>query len=168
MTELRESTCPGCGLRMPVSDTAAYEGYYNTSPECWDVYTEVLGSDFSNAVLFGQVHQLTVDTYAVQHAGGIHKDKSVAIHLCGLYLVLDRGIPPTSVPKLLQRLADAVETWPHFPPPADMGSLTICDVALSDSIEEHINTVREWAGLVWQAWSQYHDEVADLVSHHLK
>ena len=60
MTELRESTCPGCGLRMPVSDTAAYEGYYNTSPECWDVYTEVLGSDFSNAVLFGQVHQLTV------------------------------------------------------------------------------------------------------------
>ena len=37
MTDLRESTCPGCGLRMPVSDTAAYEGYYNTSPECWDV-----------------------------------------------------------------------------------------------------------------------------------
>lgn len=82
--------------------------------------------------------------------------------------MLDQGIPPTRVPKLLQRLADAVETWPRFPPPADMGSLTICDVALSDSIEEHISTVREWAGLVWQAWSQYHDEVADLVSHHLK
>jgi len=28
--------------------------------------------------------------------------------------------------------------------------------------------VREWAGLVWKAWSQYHHEVADLISHHLK
>ena len=83
MTALRESTCPGCGLRMPVSEGAAYDGYYNTSPECWSVYTEVLGAEYSNPVLFGQVHQLTVDTYAVQHPGGLHPDKSIAIHLAG-------------------------------------------------------------------------------------
>lgn len=164
---LRESTCPGCGLQMPVSDTAAYQGYYNTSPECWDVYTEVLGSEFSNAVLFGQVHQLTVDTYAVQHSGAVHPDKSIAIHLCGLHLVLDRGMAPTSVPRLLQRLADAVQVWSHFPPPTDRGTLTVFDVALSDSVEEHIKSVREWAGMVWAAWSQHHAEIAGLVSEHL-
>jgi hypothetical protein len=73
---------------MPRSATASYAGYYNTSPECWEVYTEVLGAEFSNAVLFGQVHQLTVATYAVQHAGGPHSEKSIGVHLTGLYLTL--------------------------------------------------------------------------------
>ncbi len=52
--------------------------------ECWQLYTEVLGDQFSNIVLFGQVHQLTVDAYAVQHSGGGHPDKSTAVHLSGL------------------------------------------------------------------------------------
>ena len=167
MTAPRESICPGCGLRMPVSDRAAYKGYYNASPECWVLCTEVLGSEFGNAVLFGQVHQLTVDTYAVQHPGGKHPDKSIATHLAGLHLVLDRGIRPSNVSKLLQRLAEAVKTWPHFPPPNDLGPLTVCDVALTESVEAHIKTVEEWAGMVWNAWSQHHGEVAGLVSDHL-
>ena len=152
---------------MPVSETASYEGYYNTSPECWSVYTEVLGAEFSNAFLFGQVHQLTVDSYAVQHAGGKHPDKSVVIHLAGLYLILDRGVRPPNVPKLHQRLAGAVKNWPHFPPPADTGSVTVFDVALSGSAEEHIKTAREWAALVWKGWSAHHSEVAGLVDRYL-
>ena len=28
---------------MPANDSAIYDGYYNTSAECWTVYTEVLG-----------------------------------------------------------------------------------------------------------------------------
>jgi hypothetical protein len=36
---------------MPINPSAVYEGYYNTSPECWSVYTEVLGSEFGNALL---------------------------------------------------------------------------------------------------------------------
>jgi hypothetical protein len=167
MTAPRESTCPGCGLRIPISERAAYDGYYNTSPDCWSVYTEVLGAEYSDAVLFGQVHQLTVDTYAVQHPGGPHPDKSIAIHLAGLHLVLDRDFPPPNVPRLLQRLAGSVQAWPHFPPPADLGSLTVLDVALADSAQGHLDTVRRWAGSVWGAWSQYHAQVADLVRQHL-
>ncbi len=167
MTGLRESVCPGCGLRMPVSEAAFYDGNYNTSPECWSVYTEVLGSEFSNAVLFGQVHQLTVDSYAVQHAGGRHPDKSVAIHLAGLHLILGRGVRPPNVPKLHQRLAAVAKNWPHFPPPADAESVTVFDVALSGSTEEHIKTVREWAALVWKAWSGHHGEVAGFVERYL-
>ncbi|MFQ5637294.1 MAG: DUF5946 family protein [bacterium] len=168
MTPLRESICPGCELRLPASDTAIYDGYFNTSPECWEVFTEVLGSEFSNAVLFGQVHQMTVDTYAIQHAGGNHPDKSVAVHLVGLHLVLERGIRPPNVARYLQRLAAKIRVWPHFPPPIEMGSLTVCDVALSGSDEEHIKTIREWAGSVWEAWSPYHAEVAAFVLQHLE
>lgn len=168
MENLRESKCPGCGLRMPISDKTPYDGYYNTSPECWSVYTELLGADYSNALSFGQVHPLTVYTYAAQHAGGEHPDKSVGIHLCGLHLVLEMGRPPTSVPLLLQRLADAVRTWPHFPPPNDTGSLTVFDVAVSDSVEDLIAITREWARTAWDAWSPYHPDVASLVSQYLE
>lgn len=167
MMTVTQSICPGCGLHMPVSETAAYQGYYNTTPECWSVYAEALGQEYSNVMLFGRVHQLTVDSYAVQHAGGAHPDKSITIHLAGLHLVLARGISPPSVPRHLQRLANGVQVWPHFPPPTGLGALTIFDVALADSAEAHINRVRAWASQVWQAWSPYHAEVADLVSRHL-
>ena len=125
-----ETRCPGCCLLMPVSDTAVYEGYYNASPECWSVFTEVVGSEFNNAVLFGQVHQLTVDAYAAQHAGGAHPDRSVVIHLSGLYLVFERGVPPTRVPRCHQRFANVVEVWPNFVPPDDRGTTTVFDVCL--------------------------------------
>ena len=72
MTVLQETVCPGCGLKMPANKNPNYRSYYRTNAECWDLYTEVLGTEYSNAILFGQVHQLTVDTYAVQHAGEPH------------------------------------------------------------------------------------------------
>ena len=46
---------------MPRRDNAHYDGGYNTSPECWDVFTEIIGKEFGNALLLGQAHQLTVD-----------------------------------------------------------------------------------------------------------
>jgi hypothetical protein len=91
MAVLQETICPGCGLRMPARQTTTSRGYYNVSDECWDLYTEVLATEYSNAFLFGQVHQLTVDSYAVQHAGGPHPDKSLDVHLFGLYLGLQKG-----------------------------------------------------------------------------
>lgn len=167
-TGLQETICPGCGLRMPARKTATSRGYYNTSDECWDLYTEVLATEYSNAVLFGQVHQLTVDSYAVQHPGGPHPDKSIDIHLCGLYLGLEKGIRSPYIPPLLQRLVGTIEVWPHYEPPTERGALTVFDVALCDSSEAHIRVVREWAQAVWECWSEHHEKVARLVSNHLK
>ena len=99
-----ERTCPGCGVRMQLRPGATNDTDYNASPECWSVYTEVLGAEYSHAEIFGQVHQLTVDAYAVQHAGGSHPDKSIAIHLTGLHLTKVRGIKPPNVPPMLQRI----------------------------------------------------------------
>ena len=111
-TVQKESQCPGCRLRMPVDASTAYDGYYHCSAECWSVYGEVLGTQFSNAIIFGQVHQMTVDAYALQHAGGIHKDKSIAIHLAGLHAAYNLGIPQMQIPRLLQRLASNIQDWP--------------------------------------------------------
>lgn len=167
MTPTAESACPGCGLRMPRDGGTVYDGCYHCSPECWSVYTEVLGTEFGNAPLFGRVHQLTVDAYAVQHAGGEHPDKSVGIHLTGLHLVLEEGLPPIRIPPLHQRLAERVRKWPHLSPPAGEATITVLDVALAGAPDEHAGRVRTWAREVWAAWSEHHGAVAALVARHL-
>ena len=168
MAEYRESVCPRCGLRLPVKKSASSHRYINASPECWDLFTEVLATEYSNPSLFQQIHELTVDGYAVQHPGGKHPDKSMGIHLCGLHLMLERNIPSSKIPPLHQRLGNAVETWPHFSPPPDLGSVTVFDVALAGSEEEHAEKVWLWAHAVWQTWARHHDAVADLVARHLR
>ncbi len=145
---------------MPWSERI-YERKFHASPECWSVFEEVLAAEFQNPVLFGQVHQLTVDAYAVQHAGGQHPDKSVCVHLVGLYLMLERSLPPVEVPPRLQRLASRA-SWPHLDPPEERASLTVLDVALADSPGTHALRVREWAAQVWRAWSPHHDVARDL------
>jgi hypothetical protein len=156
-------SCPGCGLEMPAG-RQAYDGYFNTSPGCWSVFGEVLAAEFQDGVLFGQVHQLTVDAYAVQHAGGIHPDKSVSVHLVGLYLVLVKGLTPAEVAPRYQRLIGSKPTWPRLTPPPVSGPLTAFDVASAESPEEHARLVRNWAAQVWNAWQRHHEVVATLAS----
>lgn len=109
------TTCPGCGLELPADPAAVFDGYYHVAPECWRVYTEVLGCEFGDVVLFGQVHQLTVDTYAVQHAGGPHPGKSVAVHLAELHRMLAHGNKPPDVARRMQRLASRVKEVAALP-----------------------------------------------------
>ena len=164
MAVLQETICPGCGLTMPARKNTSFRSYYRTNAECWDLYTEVLATEYSNAFLFGQIHQLTVDSYAVQHAGDPHPDKSVDVHLFGLYLSQVKGIRSPYIPPLLQRLVAEIDVWPHFEPPTDTGSLTVFDVAFCDSTEDNIRIVRAWAQSVWESWSAHHAEVARLIS----
>jgi len=152
---------------MPARGGTPTRSYYNASAECWDLYTEVLATEYSNAFLFGQIHQVTVDAYAVQHAGGPHPDKSLDVHLFGLYLSFEKGIRSPYVPPLLQRLVAAIEVWPHYEPPVERVTLNVFDVAMCDSVEDHICVVREWGRAVWACWAGYHGEVARLISHHL-
>jgi hypothetical protein len=168
MTLLQEISCPGCGLKMPARNPITSRSYYNASAECWDLYTEVLATEYSNAFLFGQIHQLTVDSYAVQHAGGEHPDKSVDVHLYGLYLSLEKGIRSPYVPPLLQRLVAAIEVWPHYEPPTERLAQTVFDVAICDSTADHIRVVKDWAYAVWHSWSAYHTEVARVISKSLE
>jgi len=149
---------------MPPTGAATYDGYFNTSQECWSVFTEVIGAEFSKAAIFGQVHHLTVEAYAVQHAGGHHPDKSVGVHLAGLYLMMERKIPPALVAPYMQKLAARVREWPHFEPPSIVWPRTIFDVAAAD---DHVAAVREWSAGVWAAWGRHHEAVAQFVSTHL-
>ncbi|HSB10513.1 MAG TPA: DUF5946 family protein [Blastocatellia bacterium] len=157
---IQTRVCPGCGLEMPLSERT-YDRKFHASAECWSVFEEVLAAEFQDPVLFGQVHQLTVDTYAVQHAGGQHPDKSVCVHLVGLHLVIEQKLAPVEVSPLLQRLVSGT-SWPHLDPPAERASLTVCDVALADSSQTHAQRVREWAAEVWRTWRPHHGVAREL------
>ena len=161
---MNESICPGCRVRLPRQTNSAYDGYYNCSPECWSVYSEVLGFEFSNVIAFTQVHQLTVDCYALQHAGGRHPDKSVAVHLAGLHAAMILGMGQRAIPGLLQQLATHHDDFPHFDPPKWMGPLSVFDIALATSVTEHVARIRKWAGFIWKAWSKHHDQIAEFVA----
>jgi hypothetical protein len=125
------------------------------------VFEQVLATEYQNGAQLGQVHRLTVDTYAVQHAGDRHPDKSVCVHLVGMYLELERGLPPHTVAPRMQQLA-ARREWPHLEPPSGRTTLTIRDVANADSPAIHAQHVRAWAAEVWQLWSPYHGVAREL------
>jgi hypothetical protein len=153
--------CPGCALELPVGARRDAHRYFNASPECWELFGEVLAAEYSEATLFAAAHQLSVDSYAVQHAGGAHPHKSVAIHLVGLNLVLEAGLLPTEVPVLIQALATRIEKWPELEVPSRPWALTVLDVALSD---EPASTVRAWAEEVWQEWEDAHAIIGPLAA----
>jgi len=152
--------CPGCGLELPRIDRI-YDRKFHASAECWATFEEVIAREFQDAVLFGQAHQLTVDAYAVQHAGGRHPDKSVCVHLTGLCLALEKGVAPAQVPRKLQPLV-VPRSWPHLTPPEERASLTVLHVVAADSSKTHAVRAREWAAEVWRVWRPHHDAAREL------
>lgn len=155
------SRCPGCRAELEAG-ALPYRGYYNSSAECWAEYTQVLGREYQDPALFAQVHQLTVDAYAVQHAGGPQPDKSVCVHLVGLYLTLVAKVALSEVPAQLQLLAEAIRDWPHFEPPPAPTRLGAKQIARAPTSKEHAQLARAWAEDVWAAWSRHHAAVAEL------
>jgi hypothetical protein len=149
-----------CGLETPALDGPRHV-YFNSTAGCWAAYGEVLAREFTTPALL-PIHQLSVDSYAAQHPGGAHPDKSIDIHLVGLYLVLERRVPTTEMPGRHKHLADTVREWPHFAPPSDLGKIRADDIARAKSSEAHAQAVRAWAGSVWQAWSAHHPAIEEL------
>ena len=161
--------CPGCGLELPASGLPR-DPRRNTSAECWQLYGEVQGYALRHPELVRDLHQLSVDTYAAQHAprdpGGGPPPIGVAYALVGLYLALDRGRSGLEVRAAHQRMGRPDATWPRLPAPASTGSMTVFDVAaagaMADSSAGHGRALRAWAADVWLAWSAEHAAVDDL------
>ena len=88
-TELR--LCQGCGALVPDVDGPTHR-YIGASPGCWAVYGELSEKEADN-FCYMRSHQMTVDTYCAQHpwTPSPQAIRSVAVHLVGLYLRLERG-----------------------------------------------------------------------------
>jgi Family of unknown function (DUF5946) len=160
------TTCPGCGLQLPAIDWCT-DGRLQNSPECWQVYTELVGRTMSTATPAGAVHQLSIDAYGAQHAGAAVAPISTVFSLIGLHLALDRGATGLEVRDAHQRLAALRLSWPRLPRPARTGDVTVFDVALADDPADQVRRTRRWAASVWAAWAPWHDTVRRLTDEHL-
>ena len=151
--------CVGCGALVPDIDGATHK-YIGAPAGCWAVFGEVLAKEFSDVAYFS-VHQLTVDTYAVQHPGTPSRQsiQSVAVHLVSLFCQLGHGFDSTQVIEIMKRLSKRSEKFVWLEPPASLGEITILDVVKAKDAIEHKSVVREWASAVWQAWSPHHEVV---------
>lgn len=157
--------CPGCGLEMPRSDRVTYDGYFNCSPECWVLFEEVLAGVSADPA-YHPVHQLVIDAYAAQHAGGKHPDRSVLVHLVGLYAAFELRMPFVEIPTLLKRLATQTANWPHLRQPVLPAPLTVLEMATADCAQDGVSLAATWANAVWNSWAEQHDVIARFVREH--
>ena len=156
----QQAPCPECAARVPVVDGPTH-AYYGAAPGCWALYGEVLAREYGD-FRFGRVHHLTADTYAAQHPGRPERRtiQSVAVHLIGLHLALERGAAPDELTGARQAAADRSAQFRWLEPPSRRGAVTVRDVhAVGDDPDAHARLVRAWADAVWQAWALHHDQV---------
>jgi len=161
--------CHGCGAVVPdLPETRTRAEYVGSAPGCWQLYTELLAQEYSD-IRYASAHQITVDTYMVQHPGVPERRsaQSVAVHLVGLCLMLERGRTGLELPGLRKRFVELHPKFPWLTPPGSVGEFTVVDILSASSPEEHRALVDRWAGSTWQAWSAHHEQVrawADEVS----
>lgn len=136
------------------------------SAECLLVQGEVAGFELAHQTLLGTYHQLTVDAYGAQHCGSDGRGIRIAYSLVGLHLALDRGWSGLAVRRAHQEMGRPQPSWPAFARSADVGALTVLDVAeagaRAGSVPGHAGEVQRWAAAVWAAWAPRHAEVAAL------
>jgi Family of unknown function (DUF5946) len=151
-------TCPGCGLLRPSTDGPTHP-YIGSSPACWALFGEILAREFNDPAYF-RLHQVTVDTYAVQHPGVPERRsiQSVGLHLMTLCLMLEDGVDPREGPQLHKRMVTR-PTFHWLTPPEPNGDITVETVLAAQSTSQHEELVETWARDVWNAWSPHHGTV---------
>lgn len=152
--------CPGCGLAAPeTGDDPPAE--HVASAACYRLYGQLLARDYSDAGYYRAAHQMVVDTYAAQHAGGTSRREvqTVALCLMTLCLFVEDGVDPAQGPRLHQQMAANRPSFVWLPPPVPAHWPTVADVLKAHDVDEHEQLVRGWAGQVWQAWTPHHAAV---------
>ncbi len=150
--------CP-CSGTFPRAESTTTHRYIRSAPECWAAFGEVLAREYENPVLFGAVHQLTVDTYAAQHPEK-QPPKSLVSHLVSLYSIFECN---AAGPATIKSFVESCREFPVLVPPANLGPLTVADVAATQTPDAHRDTVRRWARQVWDTWSGEHARIAALL-----
>jgi Family of unknown function (DUF5946) len=148
--------CPGCGLELPELD-ATTPADVGASPACWALYGRLLVAEYSQAPS-RRLHQLTVDSYGAQHSSARQdrSDRSLALHLIGLCLLLERGASPQRTNELLVQILERPPSCSRLEAPTPNGTITVLDVVAARNPDEHDRLVEQWATSVWDAWKPHH------------
>lgn len=150
--------------------------YGVASPECSNAYLRILAKEYSEWQ-YPAVNRLTIDAYCVQHPPRIHiqqtlgiderliaaSRQSVAIHLIGLYLALEKKRELPTITAHMKHILDSGVRFEdeELAPPANLGSMKITDIIGANTLNEHTKRVWQWADASWQAWAPHHKKVRE-------
>ena len=150
-------TCPGCGLRAPDAGGLA-PAEHRASPGCYALYGELIARDYADPEYYRRAHQVIVDAYAAQHAGGTSRRETQTVGLClmTLCLFVEDGVPPADGPALHKRMVAHRPDFPWLQPPPTHGLMTVADVLRARTADEHAHLALQWGEQVWQAWKPHH------------
>lgn len=144
--------CPECGLRTPVGET-----------DCAGLRDLLFARDFEQPGLYWLYHRLSVDSYCVQHSPYVRSAKSLAAHLCGLCVALERGNDQT--------LLSGIHRWLSSNPrlerpdlPVSRGELTIAHLSGIEDPALYGRAVDEWARSAWEAYRALHQFAREWLS----
>jgi Family of unknown function (DUF5946) len=151
--------CVGCGATVRDVPGPTHP-YIDASPGCWAAFVEVLAREYGD-LRYPPLHRVTVDAYAAQHPGtpSPRSSCSVALHLIGLHLVLERGERPERATRAMRRAAARRSEFARLRPPASLGALTILDVRGARGSADRASRMWRWVRSVWSAWSPHHATV---------
>jgi hypothetical protein len=114
------------------------------------------------------IHQHIVDAFTAQTADQDSKPIGVAFALIGLCLHLEKKYTGKQVQLAHMALARRKRDWPRFDLPQSRGDITVTDVLNEPAGPKIDAKIREWCVSVWQAYSESHPKVRDLVSSYLQ
>jgi hypothetical protein len=152
--------CPGCGAELPVHGGPRH-AYVGASPACWQLYGRVTADPYARRE-GTRVRRLVVDSYAAQHPGIEQRRslQSVAVHLMGLCVLLERDGATRRLAPVLGRMPARKTMDLHWLAPPDLsGTITVADLLEAGSDDGYADRVEAWAGSVWAAWAPHHATV---------
>ena len=151
--------CFSCGALAPDIEGPTHK-YMLSSPGCWALFGEILARDYTE-YNYPPVHRLVVDAYAVQHPGKPIRQaiQSVAVHLIGLYLSLEKGMDAKNVTRAIGRATESSDRFFWLDPPEFVGALTVAQAVETGSLDEYDRLGRDWAKSAWEAWAVHHTQI---------
>jgi Family of unknown function (DUF5946) len=126
------------------------------SSACWTRFAEV-GVSLPPTPM----SRLVTDAYMAQHPGVPERRaiQSVCLHLTGMCLVLEHGLPVGKLSRMLQRILSTPPEWRWLEPPERNGERTIFDVDEALGTNDAPDVIERYVRSIWAAWGQHHDTV---------
>lgn len=154
-------TCPGCGSADP-EVTGPPPAELVASAACYDRFTALLARSYRDPGA-RRLHQLIVDAYVAQHAGGRSRREVQQVALCLMTLCLfcEDGCDPADGPALHQQMVRRRPPFRWLQPPSGHGPLTAADALAAQGPAEQERVLRRWAEQVWRSWAAHHATVRE-------
>ncbi|MFG6101029.1 hypothetical protein D0962_01510 [Leptolyngbyaceae cyanobacterium CCMR0082] len=155
--------CFSCGAETDDIDGATHS-YLLSTPGCWAMYGEVLAREYSDFAYWA-VHDLTVDTYSIQHPGQPSRQtiSSLNVHLSSLYAYFKLDVSAGELSNIKVKVVQHKDQFVWLEPPDCLGHLTINDILRAENATQHCELVNQWAEDVFNQWQDFHPVVQALL-----